>query len=111
MQLTIFDQPTGAQLRDAGIKQAVDHANDVHESWSDQAYRFLLVYVCEHSEPFLCEDVRAAAEGIVPEPPSKRAWGGSVTRASNAGLITCIGTKKVKNPQAHCTKANLWQRN
>ena len=33
----------GSQLRDKGIKQAVNNADDTHEKWSEKAYKFLTV--------------------------------------------------------------------
>ena len=40
----------GSQLRDKGIKKAVDNANDTHEKWSDKAYKFLVGYIKSHQE-------------------------------------------------------------
>jgi len=107
-KLVWTDPPTGEQLRDAGMKQAVDHADQVHERWSDKAYAFLLAYLRSGME-FMAEDVRAASEGIVPEPPSKRAWGSIIRRAAKAGLIRKIGCCHVKNPGAHMANANRWK--
>lgn len=106
-QLTIFD--TGEQLRDAGIQQAIDHANEVTEKWSEIAYKFLLEYV-KTTRQFMTEDLREASSGKVPEPPSLRAWGGIVTRARKAGIIIPAGYKSVKNVRAHCTPAQVWVR-
>lgn len=104
-QLDLF---TGAELRDKGIQRAVDHANEVHEGWSDQAFKFLKAFLLTHRGEFMTEYVRAAASGIVPEPPSKRAWGGVMTRAKNEGLIRSIGFRSVTNAKAHCTPASVW---
>ena len=100
---------TGQELRDRGIKQSEDNANDKHENWSQQAYDFLLIYIKFHHQ-FLAEDVRTDSNFLgVPEPPSKRAWGGIIVRAKKAGLIKSIGFRSVKNPKAHCTPATLWE--
>jgi len=98
---------TGEQLRDSGIEQAVSHADQVEPQWSEQAYQFLLSYIKNHAE-FMTEDVRAASVGIVPEPPSKRAWGGVIVKAVKSGLIHRAGFKNVKNPTSHCTPASVW---
>lgn len=103
----MIKQITGAILMRLGIKKAVDHANVEVKGWSDHAYNFLLDYSKTHKE-FMVEDVREASKGIVPVPPSTRAWGGVVVRASKAGVIKRKGFKNVKNAKAHCTPATLW---
>ena len=91
-----------------GIKKAVTHANVEVHGWSDQAYNYLLDYSKKHKE-FMVEDVRESSKGIIPIPPSTRAWGGVVVRASRAGIIERKGFKNVKNVKAHCTPATLWR--
>lgn len=104
-QLDLFQSRVN---RDIGIKKAEDHANSVHESWSDKAYEFLRQYI-RHDAEFMTEQIREASEGIVPEPPSKRAWGSIVLKAARAGLIKKIGYKSVSNPKANATPATLWR--
>ena len=99
---------TGQELRDNGIAVAIQHANQVEEKWSEIAYNFFLSFIRNNSE-FQIEDVRTAAINSVPEPPSKRAWGGIAVKASKAGLIRRMGFRNVKNPKAHCTPATVWQ--
>lgn len=99
---------TGQYYRDAGIKKAVDHANETEFNWSVQAFGFLLIYI-QSNDTFMCEDLRFASTNIVTQPPSKRAWGGIIRRASKAGLIKRIGFKNVKNVKAHCTPAAVWE--
>lgn len=96
-----------ARLRDAGMQQAVDHAEQVHEGWSDVALNFLKNFAAK-AERFMTEDVRKAAEGIVPEPPTARAWGAVVVKAKKAGFIKHVGFNQVKNKKAHCTPASVW---
>jgi len=105
-QLNLF---TGQQLRDKGISQAVNHADQQSENWSHYAYQFLLSYIKQNRE-FMSEDVRAASVGIVDTPPSSRAWGGIIVRAVKSGLIRRKDFCTVKNPKAHCTPASLWGR-
>ena len=105
-QLNLF---TGQQLRDKGISQAVDNADNNSENWSGKAYQFLLSYIKQNRE-FMAEDVRLASVGIVDAPPSSRAWGGIIVRAVKAGLIQRVGFRNVSNAKAHCTPASLWGR-
>ena len=100
----------GSQLRDKGIKQAINNADDTHEKWSEKAYKFLTDYIRSHHE-FMTEDVRVASEKKIPIPPSNRAWGGIILRASKAGLITRVGFSSVKNVKAHRTPATVWRVN
>ena len=99
---------TGVILMRLGIKKAVVHANVEVHGWSDLAYNYLLDYSKKHKE-FMVEDVREASKGIIPTPPSTRAWGGVVVRASRAGVIRRKGFQNVKNAKAHCTPATLWE--
>jgi hypothetical protein len=103
-QINLF---TGEQLRDAGIKRAIDNANEKTEKWAYMAYTFLTVYVRSNGE-FMTEDVRLASSEIVPQPPSNRAWGGVIVRAVKSGLIIRKGFRNVKNNKAHCTPASVW---
>jgi hypothetical protein len=100
----------GTQLRDKGIKQAIDNADDTHERWSEKAYKFLTNWIKTQYE-FMTEDVRLASEKEIPKPPSNRAWGGIVVRAARAGLINKVGFSNVKNPKAHHTPASIWRVN
>lgn len=111
-QLDLFNLPviTGENLRDAGMQQALNHANKIYTQWSEQAFDFLLKYM-QSSNEFMVEDVRQASIGILPQPPSLRAWGGVIVRAAKANLIKRIGFKNVKNIKAHCTPASIWAKN
>jgi len=100
-------QMNGTELRDIGIKKALDNADNTHDKWSEKAFNFLKDYI-KHNDTFMAEDVRIASVDEVPIPPSKRAWGGVVIRASKAGLIKRVGFSNVKNPQAHATPATVW---
>lgn len=101
-----------AEERDAGIEQAVSHANEVCPSWSDIAFEKLKEFLQIFSDPFQAEEVRsfAAVDDEFPDPPSNRSWGGVMLRAAHKGLIKKIGSQNTKAVKSHCTPAGLWQK-
>ncbi|HRG36916.1 MAG TPA: hypothetical protein PK289_00130 [Bacteroidia bacterium] len=108
----LFHQPpplTGSELRDKGISNAIGHAEFKNPGWNEQAYEFLLKYIKTVDE-FMAEDLREAAKGIVIEPPSLRAWGGVIVRASKQKLIKRTGFRNVTNAKAHATPASVWSK-
>lgn len=109
-QLSMFPAPTGRQLKDAGMKKAVVHADLVVSGWSAQAHSFLVDFVRIHEGEFMAEDVREKSRGIVPAPPHLRAWGQIIRSASVSGLIRRVGYGQVKNSKAHNANAAIWKR-
>ncbi len=101
-------KPTGRILRDKGMRQAVDHANELHEEWQRRAEWFLKHYARNH-EQFSAEEVREASKGIVPIPGSLRSWGSIFANAARWGWIRRIDTITVTNPKAHACYASLWE--
>jgi hypothetical protein len=112
-QLAFFDihksKPDGQDLRDRGMKRAQQHAEDVEEGWNIKALDFLYIYAKKHPGKFSGEMVRLEADGIVPKPPSLRAWGGILAGAARRGWIRQVGYVKVKNPAAHQANAAQWE--
>ena len=108
-QLNLFE-PTGADLRDEGMQQAIDHADDESDKWSERAYHYLVTFVHYHREPFMAEDFREYCEKYkLQQPPHLRAYGGIIARAAKSGLIKRVGFKNVSNPKCHCTPAAVWE--
>lgn len=109
----LFSQPplpfTGEQLKRQGMKIASESAEEKEPGWNEKAYKFLIEYIKTH-EKFLAEDIRWASVGIVPEPPSRRAWGSIIVRAAREGYIERIGYTTTNSPKSHKTPASLWQR-
>lgn len=103
-------EQNGVDLRDSGIQRAADHAEAKNPGWQTQAFDFIIEYAKKH-QSFAVEDVRLAAVGKVPTPPSLRAWGHVVRKAAKAGAIRQIGIIQVKNPLAHRANAALWVSN
>jgi len=79
--------------------------------WSEEAFKFLKLFVSVSRGNFMAEDIRYASAGIVPKPNSARAWGGVIRKAQKEGLIKAMGYDKVKNVKAHRTPAGLWSSN
>lgn len=104
--------PEARQQRDAGMRQAESHANQVDPGWSDKAFNKLKEFLQIFTEPFQAEEVRsfAAVDDEFPQPPHERAWGGIFKKAVCAGLIKKIGHKNTKSVKSHCTPAALWQK-
>lgn len=98
----------GSAGRDRGIQRSVTHAEEVIMGWSSHAFAFLQDYISKHRQ-FMTEDLREASKGIVPVPPSNRAWGAIIVRAVKSGMIRRVGFRPVKNRNAHCTPATLWE--
>lgn len=108
-QISIFEEPTGDELRDIGMKQALDHANQINDNWSKEAYRYLTVFLRYNSGEFMTENFRAYCEKYnLPTPPSLRAYGSIMVQAQRNGLIKSLGYSSVKNPKAHSTPATIW---
>lgn len=106
-----FNIQKGRENRDRGITAAMDHAEAVERGWKQMAYDFLVnVFIKHHKGQFMCEDFRAACKGVVPDPPNLRAFGGIIVSARRAGLIRQVGTRQVKNANANCANAAVWQR-
>ena len=108
MNQIAIDFIAAKQQRDAAIARAVEHADAVQPSWSDHAYAFLIAYLRAHAS-FTTEQVRDAAAGTIPEPPSRRAWGSVTLRAVRAGLIIRKGYVNAHDPKVHCNVVTLWQ--
>lgn len=101
----------GEALRDEGIKQAVDHADEKTPNWSDMAFEKVREFTQAYPHlEFMTEELRAWAyhKGL-PEPTHGRAWGSIMVRAANKNIIEKVRITQVKNPKAHCANANLWK--
>jgi hypothetical protein len=98
------------KITEEAIQAGVDHANAIHECWSDVAFDFFKGYA-EINPRFMTEDVRMASKGLVPEPPTARAWGWIALKAAKAGIVHNKNreTDKVKNIRAHHANAAVWK--
>lgn len=105
-----FDLPTGRDLRDAGIKQAIEHADRAEPSWSDRALGYFMEYAATHAE-MTTEEVRQYAERCgLQTPTDRRAWGAVALRAMRTGIVRSGGYTKAKSPTVHAMTVTLWVR-
>ena len=114
-QSSIFDfkEPTGSELKNAGIKKAIDSANAKEPTWSNKAFEALKDYIKNtvgSGFHFMTENFRdwVVRWNKLPAPPSNRAYGGVIAKAKHQKLIKCTGTQSVSNPKAHCANASVW---
>ena len=107
---------TGEELRDRGIKKAVNHADQLTEKWSEKAYEKLKLFLSHEINQiqnfeFMTEQFREFCEvTFLDDPPSLRAFGGIMAKAAKVGLIERVGYANVTNPKAHATPAAIWRR-
>lgn len=107
----VLDIKAARKERDAGIEKAAAHAEEAMEGWNEKAYGVLLMFLQNHTGPFMAEEVRSyAAMMDFPLPPSNRAWGGIIVKARNNGLIKRCGIQPVKNKKANCANAGVWRK-
>jgi hypothetical protein len=117
-QLALFaDQPalppkrtrrTGPELRDAGMTQAIKHAEEVRSDWGARAFKFVEIFARRRIE-FRAEQVREYAEQKgLESPPSKRAWGAVISKAVRRKLIHKVRFEPCENPKAHSCNVVVW---
>lgn len=109
--LTPDGKPTleaARSARDAGMQQALDHANDKTPQWSETALAYLKMYSKNH-EHFVGWFVTNEAElsGAIDAPPTRKAWGSIFTAAVRRGWIEKSGYRQ--DPNRHCNPAPLWR--
>ncbi len=102
-------ETTAEQLRDAGMQQAIDHADSEAPAWGERAFRFVKAFATMNLR-ITSEGARKYAERCgLPFPPDKRAWGAVMIRAARAGLIAKIGYTTALDPKVHCNPVTLWE--
>jgi len=92
---------------DKGINDALAHANRKTEKWSDQAYDALRT-MAERGRSFTAPDLRRAARGCVPDPPTNMAWGGVFLRAKREGIIIPDGFSEHNDDTMHSQPVRRW---
>lgn len=99
----------GAQLRDEGIRRAVEHADAVEDRWSGRALAWVKT-IAERGGTLTSESVmdEAYATGL-PVPPEPRAWGGIMQAAAKRGWIKRDGFVESGHARAHCRPIARWR--
>lgn len=103
---------TGRDLRDAGMHEALGHAEAVREGWAEEAMTALRMYMFDHpGKTFMTEQVREYAYNVlaIPYPPHCRAWGSIIAKAARDGLIVRVGIEPVKTASSHMANASRWR--
>jgi hypothetical protein len=97
--------------RDKGIEQALTNADNSTPGWSSIAYEEFKRFLLNNPGEFMAEEFRSHCAVIdFPFPPSNRAFGGVILKASFDGLIKFVRYGRVSNPRAHACFASVWKR-
>lgn len=103
-------EPSGQALKERGMAQAESHANAVHPEpikWSDQAEYFLKNWARPET-PFTVEQAVKASEGVIPQPPTNKAWGGVIVRLKRQGFVKALGIVKATKASSHTGYITQW---
>lgn len=109
--LTMIEE--GERLREIGMNQAADHAEQVDNGWQQKAFNLLTEWLRKKGtgRQFTMESFRIEMEieEKISKPPSLRAWGSIAVKASKAGIIKKVGHATVINKNAHRCFCSLWE--
>ena len=94
-------------LAERRAAEAADHANQVHDDWTEKALAAFRAHAEKHSE-FSTEDVIAASPDV-PTAPDKRAWGYIAKAAVKAGICFSVGIGRSKLAHAHGRWITTWR--
>lgn len=106
---TSLEFTEAAAARDAGMAQAIDHAERIEPGWADMAYDWLAHYVkAEHGTQFTSFLFIAWCQlNEFDMPPTPKAFGSIFTKAARNGLIRKVGYRP--HPLRHCSPTVLWE--
>jgi len=106
-QLSI-DFATARAARDAGMQQALQHAERFDDEWPDLALAFLCRYAFTH-EFFTVEEMTAEARRLgYGSPTDDRAWGSIIRKAACCDVIRRTGMTKPRL-KGHASPGPVWQ--
>ena len=94
--------------KEQSIQAAAEHADRVHEDWTNQAFEKSKLAIMSmknrNIKEFQICDLRHYIDVFLtslPEPPTKRCWGTVARRLRNNNYIEIIGNKQTNNRKAH----------
>lgn len=104
-------KPSGKQLKERGMKRAVDHAGKNWKHAVLNAIREWRANWSEEGRKYAFEDIRLHLSEIgISQPPHVNAWGGICRSAVNAGIIRATGEYRLaKLPAAHARVVRLYE--
>lgn len=102
--------------KEQAIQAAADHADRVHENWSQKAYQKCLLYLTfarmNNIKEFQICDLRQTINVFflpIPEPPTKRSWGNIARLLVKNKKIEIVGYKPTNNLTAHNAIAAIYK--
>ena len=98
----------GVVGRDAGMRRAVEHANEKRSGWSTLAFVFFEKFATANRRFTTEEYIAYALSSGLPLPPDKRAFGPIVKRALHANMIVFHAVGPSKSPSRHKGHATVW---
>lgn len=112
MNQLAIDFAAARAARDAGMTQALQHAERVDDEWPELAYGFLFRYARTH-EQFISEEATAEAARLgLGSPADPRAWGAIFKRAASTANGAMPFIQKVGygiSQRRHLSPTPLWR--
>ena len=103
-----FELSAASAARDAGMRQAIQHAEHLDEDWPDRAYQFVSRYA-RWNEFFTVEELTAEARRLgYGSPTDDRAWGSIIRKAARCDVIRRTGMTKPRL-KGHASPGPVWQ--
>lgn len=107
MEQVAIEFSVARRARDAGMAQALAHAERVNDGWADIAAAALLIYARTHAR-FTAYDFRQAYHAAgKPAPPTDKAFGSIFKQAAKDGVIERIGYQP--HPERHASPTVAWR--
>ncbi len=116
----LFNQPipevrpkqeaTGEELRDDGMAQALDHAEEKHHNWGAHARYLLERFIVAYPHEFRTEQfLEWAYDNGLPTPPDDRSIGSVMRKAGGKdGCISKQGIVLAEKASSHKGYVTLW---
>jgi hypothetical protein len=94
-----------------GMNRAELNAEHLNSGWHSDALQHLTEFLEINPGSFMAENVRAWADRRgLPAPPSLRAWGAVIMKASKMKMIEFVGYEKTTSAKSNGTPASVWRK-